>query len=950
MHDRAVIRNLREWSANGPQDRGGSKLDGWLEAHRVALESISHGRSLETCLEEICRVAERVCPGVRAAVLLTDNISPHVCRLIAPSVPALSDAVMRTLGAERSGSVCPLLVALHEPQTCVDIENDPRWEGEWGSLALSAGVRAAYVAPVVGDGGRVLGSVLLAFDRPTRPSASDERDAAIAAGLVGLTLQSKSWDSGPSEDERCARQVIESMAVAVYTTDALGRITMYNDAAVKLWGRAPEPGDLWCGSLRIFRADGSPLPLDQCPMAEALRGGRPVVGEEIVIERPDGTRRDALPHPRPLFDASGAVIGAVNMIVDITQHKVAEQRLRESEQRFRTCADAAPAMLWMTDPDGSCTFLSRGWYEYTGQTEPEALGFGWFTAVHPEDREASVAAFRHATAHRTPFALDQRVRRADGEHRWVIDAGRPHFGPEGEFLGFVGSVIDVHERKETERALRESEERFRTLADNMSQFAWMADRKGWIFWYNQRWYDYTGTTLSEMEGWGWKKVHHPEHVERVEAWIRRSFETGEPWEDIFPLRSKDGEYRWFLSRAMPIRDERGEIVRWFGTNTDITERREMEQQLAQHKSELESRVEERTRELKATHERLRMSERMAMMGTLSAGLGHDMGNLLLPVRVRLESLAAQPLSEQAREDVEAIRTSAEYLRQLANGLRLVALDPARASPGEVTDVRAWWADAQGVLKSALARGVTLDGEIGSGAPHVSMSKAALTQVVFNLVQNACDAVAHRGSGRIVVRVRSEGTRVFVSVEDDGPGMSPEVRARCMEPYYSTKTRGISTGLGLVLVHGLVQEARGEVEIRSAPGVGTTITLALPSAPAPEPDDADAPARRAVVHVRDARMRSFISGELRSLRYETVSVGAHSGSAELFVIDDEDQLVGVPESARVIFLGESAGQGVRSLGEKPAIATIREALRETARSGAVVVRDRDSAANRRVREG
>src|SRR3954447_3749394 len=129
---------------------------------------------------------------------------------------------------------------------------------------------------------------------------------------------------------------------------------------------------------------------------------------------------------------------------------------------------------------------------------------------------------------------------------------------------------------EPEQALRESEVRFHELADNISQFAWTADQTGWIYWYNQRWNDYTGTTLEEMQGWGWQKVHHPDEIGRVVKSIQHAFATGEPWEDTFPLRGKDGEYRWFLSRALPIRDAEGRIVRWFGTNTDVTEQRQME--------------------------------------------------------------------------------------------------------------------------------------------------------------------------------------------------------------------------------------------------------------------------------------------------------------------------------------------------------------------------------------
>lgn len=170
------------------------------------------------------------------------------------------------------------------------------------------------------------------------------------------------------------------------------------------------------------------------------------------------------------------------------------------------------------------------------------------------------------------IAHDQRRKFDAEDRRQLVSLGR-----------FASSAYQVVEslnllEKQVD-AVRESEERFHTLADHMSQLAWMADANGWIYWYNQRWFEYTGTTLNEMQGWGWRMVHHPDHVERVVERIQRSWDNGEPWEDTFPLLGKDGEYRWFLSRALPIRDASGGIVRWFGTNTDITELREAQQAL-----------------------------------------------------------------------------------------------------------------------------------------------------------------------------------------------------------------------------------------------------------------------------------------------------------------------------------------------------------------------------------
>jgi PAS domain S-box-containing protein len=196
----------------------------------------------------------------------------------------------------------------------------------------------------------------------------------------------------------------------------------------------------------------------------------------------------------------------------------------------------------------------------------------------------------------------QRADKLNAGHIWITH-WHPLRGPKGTIIGVNVVAEDVTERKRaeavlaaSEKALRESEARFRELADNISQFAWTADQKGWIYWYNKRWHDYTGTTLEEMQGWGWKKVHHPEHVDRVVRRIKQSFETGTPWEDTFPLRGRDGSYRWFLSRALPIRDEAGSVIRWFGTNTDITEQIEAEKALRDLNETLEQRVEAETRE------------------------------------------------------------------------------------------------------------------------------------------------------------------------------------------------------------------------------------------------------------------------------------------------------------------------------------------------------------------
>jgi PAS domain S-box-containing protein len=270
------------------------------------------------------------------------------------------------------------------------------------------------------------------------------------------------------------------------------------------------------------------------------------------------------------------------------QRVAASAREQASQERLQLALRAARMGTWDWDVRIDRVTWSPELEAIHG-FEPGGLGTTldvYFAHLHPEDAER-VRGGIAASLQTGELHLEYRAVRPDGHERWFEARGQLTRDPSGQPLTLRGVCIDVTDGKQAEQALLESEERFRTLADNIAPFTWMADATGWIFWYSQRWYDYTGTTLEEMQGWGWTKVHHPDHVDRVVARIKRSFETGEPWEDTFPLHSRDGQYRWFLSRALPIRDDEGRVMRWLGTNTDITERRWTEALLAGQRNALE---------------------------------------------------------------------------------------------------------------------------------------------------------------------------------------------------------------------------------------------------------------------------------------------------------------------------------------------------------------------------
>jgi PAS domain S-box-containing protein len=266
---------------------------------------------------------------------------------------------------------------------------------------------------------------------------------------------------------------------------------------------------------------------------------------------------------------------------DVTRRKRADDDVRASEARFRELADAAPAMLWVTESDGACSFLSRAWYEFTGQAEATGLGFGWLDAVHPDDRTASRDAFLAANARREPFALEHRVRRADGVYRWVIDAGRPRVGDRGEPLGYIGAVIDIDDRRRVENELFVSREALRAVLDTIPQR---------VFWKGLD-LTYLGCNRPFARDMGYDSpaevVGKNDHqatwalaADDFRADDRRVIDTLTPkldFDEVLPRG--DGSRAWVRTSKVPLCGPDGRVIGVLGTYEDVTERHRLAEQL-----------------------------------------------------------------------------------------------------------------------------------------------------------------------------------------------------------------------------------------------------------------------------------------------------------------------------------------------------------------------------------
>jgi hypothetical protein len=359
----------------------------------------------------------------------------------------------------------------------------------------------------------------------------------------------------------------------------------------------------------------------------------------------------------------------------------------------------------------------------------------------------------------------------------------------------------------SDRPSANDEDSFRTLADNIAQLAWMADGCGSIFWFNKRWFDFTGTRLDEVRGWGWRSVHHPDHADRVTQRIRHCFETGEVWEDTFPLRGRDGTYRWFLSRAVPIRDKGGRIWRWVGTNTDVTEQR-------------------------AAEEALREADRRK--DQLLAMLAHELRNPMAPVLN-----AVYLLKRKAPQDDELRWATDIVERQLKQMARLVEdlLDVSRIGCGkvalrkevvELSDVVAGAVETTGALLEERRHELSVS--LPAGPLRLEADRDRLEQTLVNLLSNA--AKYTEPGGKIGLSAEPEGTFVAIRVRDSGIGMSPAFLAHAFEMFRQAEEGGRRSrgglGIGLSLVRRLVEMHGGSVTAYSAGrGQGSEFTVRLP---------------------------------------------------------------------------------------------------------------------------
>ena len=452
-------------------------------------------------------------------------------------------------------------------------------------------------SPVPGDDGQPAGVLCILAETTERVRAEQQRKEADAA----LRMTTERTEALAAQQAA----ILSQLAEGVIVTDPAGHITFVNDAAARLHGvaRLDVAPSAYSETYHLLTVDGRPYPSHELPLARAVRDGETVSDSRWCIRRPDGSEVLAVGSARPVLNPAGDQIGAVLTLRDDTKREAAERMLRENEARLRALTDNLPSGIVYqisTGRDGTerrFLYVSQSHEALTGIPAEAVLADPTipYQLILPEDRPAMVEAEAVSIRDRTPFDVQLRFRHSDGEVRWCRIISAPREQLDGSLI-WDGIQIDVTHQKRAEEDLRQSEARLEAIANSIDQMVWSTRPDGFHDFYNQRWYDYTGVPPGSTDGEAWNGMFHPDDQERAWTLWKHSLRTGAPYRIEYRLKHRSGHYRWVLGRAQAMRDEAGQITRWYGTCTDIEEIVAAREVLARSREDLEREVARRTAE------------------------------------------------------------------------------------------------------------------------------------------------------------------------------------------------------------------------------------------------------------------------------------------------------------------------------------------------------------------
>jgi len=558
------------------------------------------------------------------------------------------------------------------------------------------------------------------------------------------------------DTERESRMIVDNIPGLVGLLSATGDVQVVNRQLLEYFGQTLE-------ELRQWGTNGTVHPEDLPHVAEVFSRSIQAGTAYTILQRfrrSDGIYRWFENSGFPLRDSAGRIVRWCVLLTDIDERKRAEDALHESERESRLIVDSIPGLVATFTPSGELEFVNRQILEYFGRTFQELKRWGTDDTTHPEDNARVLKVFTEAIASGEPFEVESRARRSDGVYRWLQSRGFPLRDADGRIVRWYNLLIDIDDRKRAEDALKGNERDLKLIIDTIPVMAWSARPDGSAEFFNQHYLDFVGLSADQGKAWGWTTALHPDDLNGLAATWHGIMASQAPGDAEARLRRFDGEYRWFLFRANPLRDESGRIIKWYGTNTDIHDRKCAQEELDRARSEL-TRV-----------------ARVTSLGTLAASITHEVNQPLSGIVTNastcLRMLAAEPPNlDGARETARRTIRDGHRASEVVNRLR--GLFTRKETLAESLDLNAATREVVALMASELRQsGVVVREELADRLPLVSGDRVQLQQVILNLLLNAADAMSGVGDRprELVLRTRLEESSVCVSVQDSGVGFAP----------------------------------------------------------------------------------------------------------------------------------------------------------------------------------
>jgi two-component system, LuxR family, sensor kinase FixL len=552
---------------------------------------------------------------------------------------------------------------------------------------------------------------------------------------------------------------------------------------------------------------------DRAARAEAIKRAIESKGEysaEYRVLLPDGRLRWIGARGRCTHVEDPKGLRLLGVSVDLTEQKLAQDTLRESEARFRAMANTAPVMIWMSGTDKLCTFFSKNWLDFTGRPLEQELGNGWAEGVHPEDLDRCLEVYVNSFDARQPFTMEYRLRRSDGRYRWVLDNGSPRLASDGTFLGYIGSCVDITE-------LKQAQDRFRLVVEASPNGIVLVNAQNHIVLVNACGEKLFGYRREELIGQSVEVLvperfrgELPAHRENLNAATARGAMGGAGLE-LFARRKDGTEFPVEIGSSL-IESEEGTLV--LNAIVDISARTQAEAQTREHR------------------EQIAHLSRIAIMGETTGALAHELNQPL--TGIINNASAGRRFIAKGRADLpkldsllEAIVLDGHRGGEIIRGIRgMVSKGEEVRSPVNLNDVIA---RVLGFVRSdALERHCALVTEAHPALPLVHANQVQLQQVLLNLVVNALEAMRETPvvERRVIIRSERESNlRVRVSVRDYGSGLPAGQPEQIFERFFSTKREGM--GMGLAIVRSIITSHGGELNAGNAKDGGACLYFTLP---------------------------------------------------------------------------------------------------------------------------